>query len=259
MEAVKIRMKNRTKLDTLLAVGKTSEIYAWEDGVVLKLFNSGMPIEFAQHEAAMTQAVFDAGLPLPQVGEVIEVDGRFGLTMQHITGPSLLEIWLQNPADTEPIARLLADLHKRIHDTPAPSLESLPTQHDWLHNSIQESESLSSSHIEITLRTLSNLPDGATLCHGDLHPNNILFDDNGQPIIIDWFTAVSGHPVGDIAQTCLLLTSAPLPDELATLLTSELREMLQSQYVQMVLERDLLGRESLDSWIAVAKAATPNF
>lgn len=239
----------------LLAWGKLSEVYAWEAGQVLKLFIAGMPVEYAQHEASITQAVYAAGLPVPQVGEVVAVNGRFGITLQHINGRSLLELWLEQPTETEPIARLLADLHQQIHTTPAPPLEALPRQHDWFANNIQDTALLTEAMKTDILTTLHNLADGDRLCHGDFHPGNILVAEDGQAVVVDWFTAVSGHPLGDVAQTALLLAQAPLPPEWAATLTPHLRHKLQQQYIACYLQQNLAWQPLLTPWQAVVTAA----
>ncbi|MFI5316102.1 MAG: phosphotransferase family protein, partial [Myxococcota bacterium] len=48
------------------------------------------------------------------------------------------------------------------------------------------------------------------LCHGDLHPNNLLVDDDGQWTLIDWTNARLAEPELDIAFTAELLELAPV-------------------------------------------------
>jgi aminoglycoside phosphotransferase (APT) family kinase protein len=47
------------------------------------------------------------------------------------------------------------------------------------------------------------------LCHGDLHPINIL-DDGGGPTVIDWTSAIVAPAAYDVAFTRLLLRHPPL-------------------------------------------------
>jgi Ser/Thr protein kinase RdoA (MazF antagonist) len=49
------------------------------------------------------------------------------------------------------------------------------------------------------------MPDGDRLCHGDLHPLNILGDVD-KPMIIDWPDACRGDPAADVCRSYLLLT-----------------------------------------------------
>lgn len=47
------------------------------------------------------------------------------------------------------------------------------------------------------------------MCHGDLHPFNVL-QHKGQLIVLDWTAAQIADPAYDVAYTALLLASAPL-------------------------------------------------
>ena len=56
----------------------------------------------------------------------------------------------------------------------------------------------------------------AVVCHGDLHPFNIL-DHGGALVVVDWTGAVVADPCFDLAFTELLLANPPLalPKQLA--------------------------------------------
>ena len=48
------------------------------------------------------------------------------------------------------------------------------------------------------------------ICHGDLHPFNLLVQDNGTVTVIDWTAAVLAEPAFDVAFTSMLLANPPL-------------------------------------------------
>lgn len=52
-------------------------------------------------------------------------------------------------------------------------------------------------------------PNGAVLCHGDIHPFNVLVDGDDWTLI-DWSTAVIADPHYDLAFTTLMLANPPL-------------------------------------------------
>jgi aminoglycoside phosphotransferase (APT) family kinase protein len=53
--------------------------------------------------------------------------------------------------------------------------------------------------------------EGVTvICHGDLHPFNLLVDDDGDVTVIDWTAAILAEPAYDVAFTSLLLANPPL-------------------------------------------------
>jgi aminoglycoside phosphotransferase (APT) family kinase protein len=61
-------------------------------------------------------------------------------------------------------------------------------------------------------------PETEVICHGDLHPFNVL-DRHGELVVVDWTGAVLADPCFDVAFTELLLANPPiaLPGPLATI------------------------------------------
>src|SRR5205814_8949014 len=74
-----------------LGKGYTSDVYAWGDGRVLKLFHGGLARDRADREYRATRAVHAAGLPAPAAYERVEIDGRCGIVFERVDGPSLFD------------------------------------------------------------------------------------------------------------------------------------------------------------------------
>ena len=53
-------------------------------------------------------------------------------------------------------------------------------------------------------------PEPEVVCHGDLHPFNLLVDDRGTVTVLDWSAALVGPPLYDVAFTGLLLEEPPV-------------------------------------------------
>ena len=51
---------------------------------------------------------------------------------------------------------------------------------------------------------------GEVICHGDLHPFNLLVDTDGHTTVVDWTGAICAEPAYDVAFTALLLANPPL-------------------------------------------------
>lgn len=53
--------------------------------------------------------------------------------------------------------------------------------------------------------------EGTTvICHGDLHPFNLLVSNDGDVTVVDWTAAIRAEPVYDVAFTAMLLANPPL-------------------------------------------------
>ena len=191
----------------LLAQGREAEVFAWGDGTVLKLFREG-DAERARIEATALAAVAASGVAAPQAMEVVEVDGRHGIVLERVAGPDLLTILERKPYLVLAVARALASVHIAMHDVVAPA--SLPSLHDELALRIESASALDADRRRFALDALASLPRGDRLCHGDLHPGNLL-GDVGRPVAIDGGDAARGDPVADVARTELLVRFGHLP------------------------------------------------
>lgn len=185
-----------------IAQGRTAEIYAWDDGHILKLYRDWCPSDWADYEARIASAVHESGVPSPETGEVIEVDGRRGLLYERLEGVSMLEDMNARPWMLLKHARSLAALHVQIHRQ---SIPALPFYKDRLGYDIRNNTHLSEKLNNRALALLERLPNAKNLCHGDFHPGNVLITKRG-PVVIDWMTACIGSPWTDVARTNLLLS-----------------------------------------------------
>jgi tRNA A-37 threonylcarbamoyl transferase component Bud32 len=130
-------------------------------------------------EARVMDYVREHGYPVPAVEEISE-DGT-DLIMERIDGPSMLTVLGRRPWTLRQQGRSLADLHKRLHEIPAP---------EWIKDA-------PGGH-------------GHHLVHLDLHPLNIILAPTG-PVVIDWPNAACGDADSDIAVTWVLLAAGAIP------------------------------------------------
>jgi aminoglycoside phosphotransferase (APT) family kinase protein len=199
----------RPTLERAAIVGKgfCSDVYAWGEGRVLKLFHGGIARDRADREYAATRAVHAAGLPVPAACELVEVEGRPGIIFERVDGVSLLDDTEARPWALFGAIRLLAELHAQIHRCTAPV--GLPTLRERIAARIDASDSPEADR-QAARDRLADLPDGTALCHGDFHPGNVLVTSRG-PVVIDWGSASRGDPIGDVACTSRLMRTAGLP------------------------------------------------
>ena len=101
-------------------------------------------------------------------------------------------------------ADMLAEIHGEILVSLPPS--DMPGVAERLAAKVAAVELITEAERTEGCRLVRELPQGNSLLHGDLHPNNVILSDSG-PVIIDWFDASVGHPVVDIARSKLLMRS----------------------------------------------------
>jgi phosphotransferase family enzyme len=184
-----------------LAEGRTAEIYLWDDRHILKLYRDWCPSDWVEYEAWVAGAIYEARVPSPATGEIVEVNGRRGLIYERIQGISMLQDMNARPWTIWKHARSLAELQMQINQK---SITGLPSYKDRLSYDIRNTEHLSTNSRDKILERLEALPDGENICHGDYHPGNVILTEGG-PVAIDWMTASAGSPWVDVARTSLIL------------------------------------------------------
>jgi aminoglycoside phosphotransferase (APT) family kinase protein len=191
-------------------------------------------------------------VPAPQIFDVLDVEERRGILMERVTGPSMLADLIKNPFRAVKYARLLADLHAQMHER---SIPDLPSQHDSLRQRIREAKV--SPEIQTTaVQRLDRLPEGTALCHGDFHPGNVVLTAHG-PRILDWPTAMSGNPLGDVARTSLILRLLePSPEMSIPWALRLVRDIFHTTYLKRYMKLRSVSREAIEAWllpVAVAR------
>jgi uncharacterized protein (TIGR02172 family) len=242
-------------LQTLIGRGLTSEVYAWGDGLVVKLYPSWRAVSDIERECAVARAVHAAGMPVPAVHGMVEVEGRRGVVFERVEGTSMLKHVEKRPWTLFRAARQLAELHAQLHRCPAPP--ELPSQRRQLESWIDAATDCSESERQAARLCLRQLPDGNALCHGDFHPENILLTARG-PMIIDWSSGTRGHPLADVGFTSLLFRKANLPaDTLGAvrLLFKVSRRLLHRAYLSRYLRLRPGTRQQIEAWIPVLNVA----
>lgn len=186
----------------VIAVGRTSTVVEFGAGRVAKVLAPEVPDHWADAEAVFTQQVRRSGAPAPEVLDVTVVDGRPAIVFERITGPSMWQAMLADPARAIDLVDVLVRVQADIHRLgPCPRIPALV---DRMDRKITEVDSLSLDDRMEARAMLTACPSGAALLHGDLHPGNVLLSPAG-PVVIDWFDACIGPPVADVARTALLL------------------------------------------------------
>jgi len=90
-------MTSVTGVGAPFARGRTAEVFAWQDGQVLKLFFDWVPPVWVETETKASRAVYEAGLPAPAVEGVVEANGRRGIVFERVEGPSMLAEFSSKP------------------------------------------------------------------------------------------------------------------------------------------------------------------
>lgn len=219
-----------------LAGGFWADLYAfslssappgWSGDLVARIMPNA---EVAAKETVVQRAVADAGFPTPVVRGAAGPEsavGRSFMVMDRADGLPLLadlhggRALARLPSLARRIPAVLAVTMARLHAVDARPVTAQLAGVSGVATDVRSMlESLGAGAKVHDRADLADAvgrlaehqpaPTPSVVCHGDLHPFNLLADGHGRVTVLDWSAAVIGPAAYDVAFTSLLLAEPPL-------------------------------------------------
>jgi aminoglycoside phosphotransferase (APT) family kinase protein len=200
----------------------------WDRTLVLRLFPVSVPDDIVQLEATVQGGVAAAGFPTPDVVHFdpsARLDGRRYFVMDYVSGAPMLGgisigvLLRQGPRLLRRLSHTTADVQVQLHQVdPAPILAELgdvSVRVERWFDVLEDAIDAGATGFEAARRWLvDNRPPERgplVICHGDLHPGNLLVDDHGRVLaVLDWTVATLAEPVFELGFTSMALSLAPI-------------------------------------------------
>jgi aminoglycoside phosphotransferase (APT) family kinase protein len=195
-------MSSPRLLGEVVARGSRSVVHAYGRGAVIKVPKPATPAGWILAEARHVEAVRAVGAPAPALLGVEEVFGRPATVWERVDGPSLWEQVVDSPERSGDLGRALAEVQLTLFELVPPV--TLPAQRDRLTSKIRWSAANVDASLGAALDLSPERSGTARLCHGDLHPSNVIVSPDGL-VLVDWFDASRGDRVADVARSSLTM------------------------------------------------------
>jgi aminoglycoside phosphotransferase (APT) family kinase protein len=240
-------------LGDLVARGTRSSVHAYGRGAVVKVPDPATPTSWIYSEAKYTEAVRAAGAPAPRLLGIEQISGRAASVWERVEGTSMWQHVVDRPRRSAELGRLLADVQLALFELVPPA--TLPSQRDRLVSKIRWSAATVDASLARALDLLPPRAGPPRVCHGDLHPSNVILSRGG-PMLVDWFDASRGDSIADVARTSLTLlgdgAAAPrhLPGSDGRTLA-----VLTGAYLSRLRAPLAIGHDLLARWQAIEAVA----
>jgi aminoglycoside phosphotransferase (APT) family kinase protein len=240
-------------LGEIVARGTRSTVHAYGRGAVAKVPVPSTPDDWIRYEARYADAARTAGAPAPRLLGIEEIESRVASIWEHAIGTSMWQRVVDHPRGAAEQGRLLADIQVGLLALVPPV--TLPRQRDRILSKIRRTAATVDASFGRALDLLPPETGAPRLCHGDLHPSNVILTDDG-PILVDWFDASRGDPIADVARSSLTMLSdgADPPSHLPGAERATL-DALTAAYLARLDEHLEIDREVLARWQAVSAVA----
>ncbi|MEY8347968.1 aminoglycoside phosphotransferase family protein [Bacillus cereus] len=221
-----------------IAIGNTAKIYLYDNKIV-KVFKKHFPNTESFYEAKKQEYAYSCGLHVPKVIEVTEINGKQVIIMEYVKGETVGELLMNDMGRAEHYIKICVDVQKKVHGVVVDS-DLLEPMSKRLHRQIESVQYISEEQRDILLKKLDSMVFESRLCHGDLHPFNLIMGQDSVNII-DWVDASAGDIRADIYRTYLLYAQSSV----------ELAEM----YLRIYCKNTSLTKDEVLEWAPIIAGA----
>ncbi len=242
-------------LGPLVGRGYVAEVFAYGEGKVVKLFIDEGSDDDAELEARVTRAARESGLSAPRMWEVVNVNGRPGIVMERIEAESMHKWARLYPWRRYTGPKIMAQIHADMHSKTS---AEMPDLREKLRSGVENADEVSDEIRSLALERLARLPDGNSICHGDLHLNNVLMSKAG-PVIVDWKYGSRGHPAADVARAVMVVSAGmPMVGVIRRTFVRVSRKIFLSIYLKEYFRITGMTWEEVSPWLLPASVKHAN-
>ena len=241
----------RGSLGEKINQGGTADIHAWAPGQIVKLFRQGFPPQLGQQEARLTRAVFAAGVPTSEVFGEVTLDGRFGIVLGRLDGPTLLQVTRSGGVTFAQAGAIIASLSLSVHRMPPPPEAYF--LRGWMDTAFRLSGDIVPKHTASGILALIDRlqKPGDGLCHGDISPNNVIMTTDG-PRLIDWTFAIRAPAAFDHGHLHINLTELALDVADNPQRPLAVHAAAQSEYARLSGMPVAALKQAMETWLPIA-------
>ena len=162
--------------------------------------------EFAKHELAVAQKVYEMGIPSPEPGDLVTDGKQLGIRFRRMEGKkSYSRACGDNPEKTEEYAREFAQMCRKLHSVHVDTTQ-FENVKERLYKMLAENPFFTEEQKAKIHAFIAAAPNTDTAIHGDLQfSNGIFVEANGkrESYFIDLGDFCYGYPMFDIGMVYL--------------------------------------------------------
>ena len=188
--------------------GGNGTVYRLDEDTIVKVYKSNVGIEEIDRERDYARTAFMNGIPSVIAYDMVKVGESLGVVFEMLKSDTLGHAMNNNPEKIPEYTEQYVALAKTLHSTELPDgcIERVQTIY---HRQIDNlTEWCSEEEIALLHGIADAIPQVNTVIHGDLHPGNIMLN-NDELVLIDMPDISMGPPICDLVATFRDIVSAP--------------------------------------------------
>ena len=184
-----------------IGAGFNGTVYRLDDETILKVINETSSLEDIQKERDTSQKAFLLGIPTAISYDVVKVGDHYGIIYELLNSQSYTKKLQENQDKLEELGKELGKFTRRVNNTVVD--DTFDNIKQLILAKIDRAKDVLDEDDYIMIRHLFEvIPESNTFVHGDLHPGNVLIQNDGTLFLDMAFSGNSasgyGHPIFDL-------------------------------------------------------------
>ena len=184
-----------------IGAGFNGTVYRLDDETILKVIDEAIPLENIQKERDTSQKALLLGIPTAISYDVVKAGDRYGIVYELLNSQSYAKKLQENPDKLEELGRELGRFTRRVNSTVIDDTFD-DIKRLQLAKIDRAKDVLGEDEHKMIRHLFEVIPEANTFVHGDLHPGNVLIQNDGSLFLDMAFSGNSasgyGHPIFDL-------------------------------------------------------------
>ena len=184
-----------------IGAGFNGTVYRLDDETILKVINETIPLEDIQKERDTSQKAFLLGIPTAISYDVVKAGNQYGIIYELLNSQSYMNKLRENQDKLEELGKELGKFTHRVNSTVIDDTFDDIKQLQ-LAKIDRAKDVLGEDDHKMVRHLFEVIPESNTFVHGDLHPGNVLIQNDGALFLDMAFSGNSasgyGHPIFDL-------------------------------------------------------------
>lgn len=182
-----------------LGEGVSGAVYKINDELIVKMYNPYVTLEMAEKERSASKESFLRGVPTAIPFEIVKNDDCYGVKYELMNGKTLGQAFNSMPDRFDELVTKYVNVIKNIKEVEVEE-GVFPTVKNIVNDYLDNVEPyLSSDDFSMLKDLIKCLPNQNRFVHGDMHPGNIMLQ-NDELLIIDMADVATGWEFYDLTQ-----------------------------------------------------------
>ena len=185
----------------IIGAGFHGTVYRLDDETILKVIDETIPLENIQKEKDTSQKAFILGIPTAISYDVVKVGNHYGIIYELLNSQSYMNKLRENQDKIKELGKELGKFTRLINNTVIDDTFDDIKQLE-LAKIDRAKEILDEDDYKMIRHLFEVIPESNTFVHGDLHPGNVLIQNDGSLFLDMAFSGNSasgyGHPIFDL-------------------------------------------------------------